>query len=108
MAHYWSPQAESASQRSELIRERAFGRIRLLLLSFTARGYFAQVMQRRHHHRCYVGWQETFQIPRLYEEVNQEVRSIHEYLLIRKTAQVERLTMRLNMIACTTAPRHCC
>ena len=60
-------------------------------------------MQRRHHHRCYVGWQETFQISRLYDEVSQEVQSIHEYLLMRKTAQVERLTLRLNMIACVTA-----
>ena len=72
-------------------RERIFRRIRDALLSFTARGYFAQVMQRRHHHRCYLRWQETFQIERLYREVSDEVRDMHQYLQMEKTERIERL-----------------
>jgi len=49
-------------------------------------------MQRRHHHRCYLKWQETFQVDRLFQEVNDEVRDMHEYLLMEKTERIERLS----------------
>ncbi|MCL1474263.1 hypothetical protein [Argonema antarcticum] len=60
-----------------------FTNIRNQLLLFTARGYFTQVMQREHHHRCYRKWQEVFQLERLYRELNDQVREMHEYSLMQ-------------------------
>jgi hypothetical protein len=67
-----------------------FEAIRTSLFAFTARGYFTQVMQRENHHRCYVQWQQTFQIDRLYREVRTEVREMHEYLQDRQERQRTR------------------
>lgn len=76
-------------------REKLFTNIRDQLLSFTARGYFTQAMQREHHHRCYLKWQEAFQVERLYREVNDEVREMHEYSLMQQTQRVEE---RINLV----------
>ena len=73
------------------VRENAFEQIRDQLLSFTARGYFAQVMQREHHHRCYLKWQEAFQIKRLYQEVSDEVRYMHTYLQNKHEQRLQEL-----------------
>lgn len=62
---------------------KVFTNIRNQLLLFTARGYFTQVMQREHYHRCYRKWQEVFQLERLYGELNDEVREMHEYSLMQ-------------------------
>jgi len=85
-------------------REKAFINIRDRMLAFTARGYFTQVMQREHHHRCYRKWQETFQIKELYQEVSDEVRDLHEYLLTRQSKRVENLTLVLNLAAFIIGP----
>lgn len=65
------------------------------LLEFTARGYFAQVMQQEQHHRYYQRWRETLQLETLYHEVSQEVREIHSHLQLqldqRRVEQSERL-----------------
>lgn len=76
-------------------RRRAFERIRTLQLEFTARGYFNQVMQRDNHHRVYVKWREVLQIDKLYEEVREEVREMHEYTLSEQTRRLER---RVNLL----------
>ncbi len=76
-------------------RIQAFERIRDALLEFTARGYFSQAMQREHHHRVYRRWQEVFQLERLYQEVRDEVREMHEFLQMR---QSQRLEERLNFL----------
>jgi hypothetical protein len=73
-------------------RAAAFAAIRDRFLSFTAQGYFAQVMQQEHHHRCYVGWQEAFQIARLYQEVGDEVREMHSHVELAQRQRIERLT----------------
>lgn len=72
-------------------REDIFQDIRDTLLAFTARGYFAQVMQRDNHHRVYRKWQEVFQVERLYDEVRDEVREMHEYLLKALQEEQRRL-----------------
>jgi hypothetical protein len=77
-------------------REAAFERIRDGLLVFTARGYFAQVMQREHHHRVYRRWQETFQVERLYREVSDEVEKMAEYLLLRRTERLQKTAKLLD------------
>ncbi len=87
--------AEHWLQRSEQERERIFEHLRRWLLEFTARGYFAQVMQRENHHRVYRRWQEIFQIEQLYREVADEVREMHEYLL---SVQTRRLERRINLL----------
>jgi cation transport ATPase len=56
-----------------------------------ARGHFAQVMQREHHHRCYRKWQETFQVEQLYQEVSEEVREMHDYLLMQRTEDLKKI-----------------
>jgi len=76
-------------------REEIFEDIRSQMLLFTARGYFAQVMQREHHHRCYLKWQEVFQTERLYREISDEIREIHEYTI---TQQYSRLERRISML----------
>lgn len=85
----WEPTGHS--REAAEVRASVFSRIRDALLSFTARGYFAQVMQRRHHHRCYRLWQETFQVEQLFREVSDEVRDMHDYLLMEKTERIEKL-----------------
>jgi hypothetical protein len=70
-------------------REQVFEEIRNQLLVFTARGYFTQVMQREHHHRCYRQWHQVFQIEQLYQEVNDEVRDMYEYALMQQTRRLE-------------------
>jgi hypothetical protein len=90
----------------EVHRARILEQTRAVLLSFTARGYFKQVVQQRHHHRCYQKWQETFQIEQLVREVSDEVSDMHSYLHMRKTEHIEqlqeesqRLERRLNVLA---------
>ena len=75
----------------EMERAQAFEGIRDALLAFTARGYFTQVMQQEHYHRCYRKWQETFQVERLYQEVSEEVGDMHDYLLMRRTERLQQL-----------------
>lgn len=71
--------------------EADFAELREALLEFTARGYFSQVMQREHHHRCFRAWQEVFECERLFREVNDEVRELHGMLLMRKTERLQQL-----------------
>jgi len=72
-------------------REELFRNVRDALLIFTARGHFTQIMQRANHHRCYQKWQETFQIAALHREVSEEVREMHNYLLMKKTERIQGL-----------------
>ena len=71
--------------------EERFSELREGLLEFTARGYFHQVMQRDHHHRCFRAWRTVFETERLYEEVKEEVRELHGILLMRKTERIQLL-----------------
>ena len=100
------------TQRDESLanREQAFTRISNRFLSFTARGHFAQVMQREHHHRCYRKWQDVFQIGELYSQVRDEIQYMHGYLQTQREQraqrleeerrrQTERFERRLNQIA---------
>jgi len=111
VAVHW-PMDDDLENSGELAisRGEAFQKTQDLLLSFAARGYFVQVMQREHHHRCYRKWQEIFQVDRLYKDVNDEVRYMHNYLqtqheLERQKAETERLKQReafqrrINLIA---------
>ncbi|MHC4401467.1 MAG: hypothetical protein ACYTG0_17485 [Planctomycetota bacterium] len=91
VTRHWLAPESAAGTGDMAARERVFRRIRDLLLSFTARGHFTQVMQRRHHHRCYLKWQQTFQVDRLFAEVSDEVREMHQYLLMEKTERIHQL-----------------
>lgn len=75
----------------EARRADVFTHLRDSLMEFTARGYFAQVMQREHHHRCYKKWQEIFEIERLYAEVSDEIREMHADLLMKRTQRLQQL-----------------
>ncbi|HXD29813.1 MAG TPA: hypothetical protein VN643_01770 [Pyrinomonadaceae bacterium] len=77
--------------RDDVVRAAAFERIRDALLDFTARGYFAQVMQREHHHRYYKKLQNELDLARLYREVRDEVTEMHNYLQMKRTAQLQEL-----------------
>lgn len=81
VAETWVDSPDRCVDSSLTSRTSAFTDILDELLSFTARGYFKQVMQGDHHHRCYLKWQETFQIDLLFREVTDEVRTMHDYLM---------------------------
>lgn len=89
-------------------RRRIFERLRNDLQSFTARGFFAQAMQRQNHHRCYLKWQEVFQLERLYSEVSQEVRYLFEDLQAdyerMRAAKVDRLRSTLEFFGFLFGP----
>ncbi len=72
-------------------QEVAFERIRSRLLTFAARGYFAQVMQREHHHRCFQRWEEAFQIPRMYREINDEVQELYNCLALQRQQRLQEI-----------------
>jgi hypothetical protein len=84
-----SEQVAESWVKDEATRLQQFDAIRDRLLWFTARGYFAQVMQREHHHRCYCKWQEVFQLDRLYREVHDEVREMQEYSTLQYLRRLE-------------------
>ena len=71
----------------EEARNANFEHIREAFLDFSARAYFVQVMQREHHDRFYRKWHHVFQLEKLYQEVRDEVREMHEYL---RMGQAER------------------
>lgn len=83
--------AEKWMATTERERVEAFKRIRDKFLAFTARGYFAQVMQREHHHRCYRKWQDTFELQKMYEEVREEVREMFEWLYLKSAEEQAKL-----------------
>jgi hypothetical protein len=87
----WDAGLKNETDDMSARREELFRRIRHILFSFTAKGQFVQVMQRQHHHRCYLKWQETLQVPQLFDEVSREVREMHEYLLVKRTERIEQL-----------------
>lgn len=111
VADKWLIAPGTATDQDSLhAREKAFAQIRDHLLSFTARGFFTQVMQREPHHRCYQQWQKTFDVERLYREVSDEVRYMHSKLEAardqlaqradeKRRQQTQRLERRLNLIA---------
>ena len=82
----------------EVERTRSFELIRDRLLEFTARGYFAQVMQQEHHHQVYRKWQEVFQLERLYQEVSDEVREMRNELQFRRSEAEEQATRHLGRL----------
>lgn len=82
-------------------RQKLFEEIRNQLLVFTARGYYTQAMQREQHHRCYQKWHEVFDLERLYQEVSDEVREMHEYSLMRQTRRLERTIQIIGVAAGT-------
>lgn len=77
--------------RDEDQRAAMFEQIRQDFFDFTARGYFIQVMQREHHHRCYVRWQEKFQVGLFFSEVREKVREMNDYLQSERTRRIEQL-----------------
>lgn len=89
IARHWV--TGSGANGGDDARELAFAEIRDTLLSFTARGYFAQVMQQEHHHRCYRKWQEIFQVERLYKEVSDAVQEMYGFLLMQRTQRLQQL-----------------
>ena len=72
-------------ERDEEWREVQFTRIQERFLSFTARGYFTQVMHQEHHHRAYRAMQHAFQIEQMYAEVRDEVQAMYQDLTLRRT-----------------------
>ncbi len=73
------------------VRRQSFARIRDLLLSFTARSYFTQVMQQEHHHRVYRKWQQTFQVDKLYQEASNAVHDMYTDLQMRHEERAQAL-----------------
>jgi hypothetical protein len=84
---YWSKAQQS---KPTVGQETLFAKIRGTLNSFTAWGYFTQVMQQQHHHDYYQKWQGWLQIDKLYREVSDQVREIYEFSLMSRTRRLEQ------------------
>jgi hypothetical protein len=84
---WWGPASNRADHGPEGLRA-AFDDILDAFLAFTARGYFAQVMQGERHHTYYRKWQETLQVAQLYAEVRDEVTQMRSHLELRATRQL--------------------
>ena len=100
VSEYWLMR-ENDDQRAEM-----FERIRGDFFDFTARGYFIQVMQREHHHRCYLRWQQKFQVERFFGEVREKVREMNDYLQLERTSRIEELAAEQNTLAEKLARQH--
>jgi hypothetical protein len=88
-----SPEERTLHEQADV-----FNRLRRRLFTFKSRGYFAQVMQREHHHRCYQRWQEALQVDRLYEEVTGSLRDMHDYLILQIDQQEDQRMERMQWI----------
>jgi hypothetical protein len=84
VAEEWLP---TLRQRGRARRE-SFENIREVFLAFTARGYFAQVIQGERHHNYYRHWQEVFQVQQLYEEVRDALQQMGDHLELLETRQL--------------------
>jgi hypothetical protein len=71
-------------------RDLTFEHIYEHLLEFEARVYFAQVMQKNHHHRCYLKCQEVFQITKLHEELSEEIQRMYERINLERSEKIQR------------------
>jgi len=80
-----------------------FEHLRNRLMDFTSKGLFQQVMQREHHHRVYRKWRSKLEIADLYKEVSDEIKEIHQRMLLRiqkrREVQAEQLQDIIFMIA---------
>jgi hypothetical protein len=89
IASHWYDNNTITENEQNNEKRTSFERIRNNLLSFTARGYYAQAMQSEHHHRCYKKWQTTFQVERLYKEVKDEVWSMNESISMQHERKIQ-------------------
>jgi len=87
VAESWLVNPESLGEQ----RESSFQQIRDALLSFKARGYYTQLMQREHHHFYYCKWQETLQLARLYQDVCTQISDMYEFLMMQKSERIQQL-----------------
>ena len=55
-------------------------------------------MQRENHHKCYLKWQEIFQIKRLYQEISDEIRFMHTHLQVETDRKVQENDENLNKV----------
>jgi hypothetical protein len=72
---------ESKAKLESLVR--AFEELRDELLEFSARGYFIQFMHSQNHHRDYRKWQETFEVAKFHQEVQNQLHEIYAALTLR-------------------------
>ena len=84
-------QSASAAPIDLQRREQAFQKIREAFFLFNARGYFYQVGQKEHHHRCYKGWQQVFQLEYLYNDLRNKINDMYEYLMLVKSERLQAL-----------------
>jgi hypothetical protein len=82
------------------------------LLSFTAAGYFSQVVQGHRQHTCYRTWQNCFQIDDLYERTRQSLTDMQEFLAARQNEQMQadfqQLDLRMRQLALVLGPPALC
>ena len=88
IAQHWLVDEKEGIQAG---RDTAFERIQDAFLVFTARGYFAQVMQRDHHHQAYRKWQDTLQVERLYREIGEAVSLMNQHLQLKRSERLQDL-----------------
>ncbi|MGA7733146.1 MAG: CorA family divalent cation transporter [Chloroflexia bacterium] len=75
----WSARLKRASMVEDT-RSAQFDDLLEDFLMFSARGHFVQLMQGEHHQLYYQKWREKFKINDLFEEVQNELEAMHNYL----------------------------
>jgi hypothetical protein len=91
VSRYWIHSDESK-------KVKVFRIIKASLLEFTARLYFTQVIHSNHQHIYYSKWQDVLQITCLYNEVKDEVFSMHNEITLKLAEDQYRRTKRLELM----------
>lgn len=99
VAEHWLGGAETDLAGFEKRRRQAFEKNLGALLDFNARGLFSQVCHREHHHRFYAKLQQFYTIDRLHDEVRDEIREMHDSLMMQRTEAVQQRLRTLELLA---------
>jgi hypothetical protein len=76
----WLIEQSNRTSSPDDSRSAQFDELLEAFLMFSARGHFVQLMQGEHHQLYYQKWQEKFQVKQLYEEVQNELNAMHDFL----------------------------
>lgn len=99
VADRWLPALKRSGRGGREDRRAAFATIQDTFLAFTARSYFAQVIQGERHHNYYRKWQDVFQVPQLYAEVRDALEQMRDYMELRETRQLNEAVQFLTALS---------
>ena len=99
VADRWLPALHRGGRSGRADRRATFDTIQDTFLAFTARSYFAQVIQGERHHNYYRKWQDVFQVPQLYGEVRDSLEQMRDSMELRETRQLNEAVQFLTALS---------